>query len=138
MKIKVFLGFFPLEGNSLLWGKCIAAIIIVNIILWVRRLWEKERKLQWVYCRLYPFICWIIIKEGPDNFFGGRRPHWVNHVYLCLYCIVYPLCFISAFVLFYCSVILFFWQETTSWISLEKKSVLFLGDKNHLELVWGD
>jgi hypothetical protein len=26
-------------------------------------------------CRLYPFICWIIIKEGPGNFSGGRSPH---------------------------------------------------------------
>jgi hypothetical protein len=36
-----------------------------------------------------PSFCWIIIKEGPRNFSGGRSPHWVNHVYLCLYCIVY-------------------------------------------------
>jgi hypothetical protein len=40
-------------------------------------------------CRLYPFICWIIIKEGPGNFSGGRSLHWVNHVNLCLSCIVY-------------------------------------------------
>jgi hypothetical protein len=53
-------------------------------------------------------ICWIIIKEGPGNFSGGRSPHWVNHVNLCLYCIVYLLCFVSAFVLFYCSIVLFF------------------------------
>jgi hypothetical protein len=26
-------------------------------------------------------------KEGPGNFSGGCSPHWVNHVYLCLYCI---------------------------------------------------
>jgi hypothetical protein len=52
----------------------------------------KKRKLQRVCCRLYPFICWIIIKEGPGNFSGGRSPHWVNHVNLCLYCIVYLLC----------------------------------------------
>jgi hypothetical protein len=64
---------------------------------------EMKRKLQWVCCRLYPFDCWIIIKEGPGNLFGGRIPHWVNHIYLCLYCIVYLLYFISAFVLFYCS-----------------------------------
>jgi hypothetical protein len=55
-----------------------------------------------------PSFCWIIIKEGPGNFSGGCSPHWVNHVYLCLYCIVYLLCFISTFVLFYCSAILFF------------------------------
>jgi hypothetical protein len=59
---------------------------------------RKKRKLQWVCCMLYPFICWIIIKEGPGNFSGGRSPHWVNHVYMCLHCIVYLLCFISAFV----------------------------------------
>jgi hypothetical protein len=69
---------------------------------------RKKRKLQWVCCRLYPFICWIIIKEGPGNFSGGRSPHWVNHVNLCLYCIVYLLCFVSAFVLFYFSTVLFF------------------------------
>jgi hypothetical protein len=50
-----------------------------------------------------PSFCWIIIKKGPDNFSGGRSPHWVNHVNLCLSCIVYVLCFVSAFVLFYCS-----------------------------------
>jgi hypothetical protein len=27
---------------------------------------RKKRKLQRVCCRLYPFICWIIIKEGPE------------------------------------------------------------------------
>jgi hypothetical protein len=64
---------------------------------------RKKRKLQRVCCRLYPFICWIIIKEGPGNFSGGCSPHRVNQVYLCLYCIVYLLCFIYAFVLFYCS-----------------------------------
>jgi hypothetical protein len=69
---------------------------------------RKKRKLQRVCCRLYPFICWIIIKEGPGNLSGGRSPHWVNYIYLCLYCIVYLLCFISSFVLFYCFAILFF------------------------------
>jgi hypothetical protein len=44
-------------------------------------------------CRLHPFICWIIIKEGPGNFSGGRSPHWVNHVNRCLSCIVCLLCF---------------------------------------------
>jgi hypothetical protein len=39
---------------------------------------------------------------------GGYSPRWVNHVYLCLYCIVYLMCFISTFVLFYWSMILFF------------------------------
>jgi hypothetical protein len=36
----------------------------------------------------------IIIKEGPGNFSCGRIPHWMNHIYLCLYCIVYIMCFI--------------------------------------------
>jgi hypothetical protein len=54
-----------------------------------------------------PSFCWIIIKEGPGNFSGGCSPHWVNHVNLCLSCIVCLLCFFSAFVLFYCSAVLF-------------------------------
>jgi hypothetical protein len=68
---------------------------------------ERRGSYNKIFCRLYPFICWIIIKEGPANFSGGRSPHWVNHVNTCLYCIVYLLCFVSAFVLFYCSVVLF-------------------------------
>ena len=63
--------------------------------------YEKNKmKLQRVCCRLYPFICWIIIKDGLGNFAGGRSLHWVNHINLCLYCIVYLLCFVSAFVYF--------------------------------------
>jgi hypothetical protein len=50
---------------------------------------RKKRKLQWVFCRLYPFISWIIIKEGPGNLFGGCSPHWVNHVYLSLLSFVF-------------------------------------------------
>jgi hypothetical protein len=38
-----------------------------------------------VCCRLYPFILLDNKKEGPGNFSGGCSPHWVNHVYLCLY-----------------------------------------------------
>jgi hypothetical protein len=69
---------------------------------------ERRGSYNGFCCRLYPFICWIIIKEGPGNFSGGRSPHWVNHVNLCLSCIVCLLCFVSAFVLFYCSAVLFF------------------------------
>jgi hypothetical protein len=54
---------------------------------------ERRGSYNGFCCRLYPFICWIIIKEGPGNFSGGRSPHWVNHVNLCLYCIVCLLCF---------------------------------------------
>jgi hypothetical protein len=56
----------------------------------------RERRGSYIMfcCRLYPFICWIIIKEGPGNFSGGRSPHWVNHVNLCLSCIVCLLCFL--------------------------------------------
>jgi hypothetical protein len=49
---------------------------------------ERRGSYNGFCCRLYPFICWIIIKEGPGNFSGGRSPHWVNHVNLCLSCIV--------------------------------------------------
>jgi hypothetical protein len=49
---------------------------------------ERRGSYSGFCCRLYPFICWIIIKEGPGNFSGGRSPHWVNHVNLCLSCIV--------------------------------------------------
>jgi hypothetical protein len=77
---------------------------------------ERRGSYNGFCCRLYPFICWIIIKEGPGNFSGGRSPHWVNHVNLCLSCIVYLLCFVSAFVLFYCAAVLFFLTiETMPW-----------------------
>jgi hypothetical protein len=69
---------------------------------------ERRGSYNGFCCRLYPFICWIIIKEGPGNFSGGCSPHWVNHINLCLSCIVCLLCFVSAFVLFYCFVVLFF------------------------------
>jgi hypothetical protein len=69
---------------------------------------ERRGSYNGFFFRLYSFICWIIIKEGPNNFSGGCSPHWVNHKNLCLYCIVYLRCFVSAFVLFYCSAVLFF------------------------------
>jgi hypothetical protein len=58
---------------------------------------RKKRKLQRVCCRLYPFILFDNKKEGPDNFSSGHIPYWDNHIYLCLYCIVYLLYFISTF-----------------------------------------
>jgi hypothetical protein len=61
---------------------------------------KKKRKIQRVCCRLYPFILLDNKKEGPDNFSGGHSPHWVNHIHMCLYCIMYLLCFISTFVYF--------------------------------------
>jgi hypothetical protein len=61
---------------------------------------ERRGSYNGFCCRLYPFICWIIIKEGPGNFSGGRSPHWVNHINLCLSCIVCLLCFVSAFFYF--------------------------------------
>jgi hypothetical protein len=54
---------------------------------------ERRGSYSGFCCRLYPFICWIIIKEGLGNFSGGRSRHWVNHVNLCLSCIVCLLCF---------------------------------------------
>jgi hypothetical protein len=80
--------------------------------------------------RLYPFICWIIIKEGLDNFSGGRSPHWVNHENLCLYCIVYLLCFVSAFVLFYCSAPVFLTTGIGAKGNLQEKRVLGLSGSN--------
>jgi hypothetical protein len=103
------LGFFALEGNPLLWGKCIAAMDDGEYcVLREETVRERRGSYNGFCCRLYPFICWIIIKEGPGNFSGGRIPHWVNHVNLCLSCIVCLLCFVSAFVLFYCSAVLVF------------------------------
>ena len=54
---------------------------------------ERRGSYNGFFYRLHPFICWIIIKEGPGNFSGGCSPHWVNHVNLCLSCIVCLLCF---------------------------------------------
>jgi hypothetical protein len=83
------LGCFSLEGNPLLCGKCIAAMDDGEYcILREETVRERRGSYNGFCCRLYPFICWIIIKEGPGNFSGGRRPHWVNHVNLCLSCIV--------------------------------------------------
>jgi hypothetical protein len=31
---------------------------------------ERRGSYSGFFCRLYPFICWIIIKEGPGNFSG--------------------------------------------------------------------
>jgi hypothetical protein len=33
---------------------------------------ERRGSYSGFFCRLYPFICWIIIKEGPGNFSGGQ------------------------------------------------------------------
>jgi hypothetical protein len=107
--VEIMLGFFSLEGNPILLGKCIATMYVGEYcILREETVRERRGSYNGFCCRLYPFICWIIIKEGPGNFSGGRSPHWVNHVNLCLSCIVYLLCFVSTFVLFYCSAVLFF------------------------------
>jgi hypothetical protein len=64
---------------------------------------EKRGSYSGFCCRLYPFICWIIIKEGPGNFSGGRSPHWVNHVNPCLlYCVSFVFCFCICFILLLC------------------------------------
>jgi hypothetical protein len=100
--------FFPRRQTLFYEGNVFAARYDSEYCI-LREETVRERRGSYIgCCRLYPFICWIIIKEGPDNFSSGRSPHWVNHVYLCLYCILYLLCFISAFVLFYFSAILFF------------------------------
>jgi hypothetical protein len=62
---------------------------------------ERRGSYNGFFCRLYPFICWIIIKEGPGNFSGGRSPHWVNHVNIVslLYCVSSVFCFCICFIL---------------------------------------
>jgi hypothetical protein len=61
---------------------------------------ERRGSYNGFFCRLYPFICWIIIKEGPNNFSGGCSPHWVNHVNLSLlYCVSFVFCFRICFIL---------------------------------------
>jgi hypothetical protein len=88
----------------------------------------RERRGSYNRCVVgfIPSFCWIIIKKGLDNLSGGCSPHWVNHVYLCLYCIVYILCFISTFVLFYFSTILFFQQLVSEQkVTRRKRGFLF-------------
>jgi hypothetical protein len=83
--------------------------VLLQILYYERGDYERKKmRLQRMCCRLYPFILLDNKKEGPGNFSGGCSPQWVNHVYLCLYCIVYIVCFIFAFVLIYCSANLFF------------------------------
>jgi hypothetical protein len=36
-----------------------------------------------------PSFCWIIKRKDLEISLVERSPHWVNHIYLCLYCIVY-------------------------------------------------
>jgi hypothetical protein len=36
---------------------------------------ERRGSYNGFCCRLYPFICWIIIKEGPGN--GIRKPDFL-------------------------------------------------------------
>ena len=64
--VEIMLGFFALEGNPLLWGKCIAAMDDGEYcILREDTVRERRGSYNGFCCRLYPFICWIIIKEGP-------------------------------------------------------------------------
>jgi len=117
MIIEVMLQFFSLEGNPLyVWGSCIAVGYESEYCI-LREETMRERRKSYNGCVVgcIPSFCWIIIKEGAGNFSGGRSPHWVNHVNLCLSCIVCLLClFVSAFVLFYCSVVLFFLTHLSS------------------------
>jgi hypothetical protein len=39
-------------------------------------------------------------KGRTHNFSGGCSPYWVNHVYLCLYCIYSVFYFYICFILF--------------------------------------
>ena len=95
------LRFFALEG------KCIAAMYVGEYCILREETVREEEVTTGFAVGCIPSFCWIIIKKGPGNFSGGRSPDWVNHVNLCLSCIVYLLCFVSAFVLFYYSTVLF-------------------------------
>jgi hypothetical protein len=57
-------------------------------------------------------------KEGPGNFSGGRSPHWVNHVYMHLYFIVYLLCFISTLLFYFIAPRPYF---SKNWYPSEKR-----------------
>jgi hypothetical protein len=103
--VRVFFSYKETPFMRELYCSCVSLRILYSERGYCER---NKRKLHRVCCRLYPFICCIIIKEGSGNLSSGRSPHWVNHVYLCLYFIVYILCFIFTFVLFYCSTIMFF------------------------------
>jgi hypothetical protein len=96
------LGFFSLEGNPLLRWKCITAMDDGEYCIQREEIVRERRgSYSGFCCRLYPFICWIIIKEGPGNFSGGHSPHWVNHVNLSLlYCVSTVFCFCICFILF--------------------------------------
>jgi hypothetical protein len=100
--------FFPRRQPSLMRELYCGCVLLWMLYSETGDCERKKRKLHRVCFRLYPFILLDNKKEGPGNFTGGRSPHWVNQVYMCLYCIVYFMCFIYAFVLFYCFAILFF------------------------------
>jgi len=104
----IFKVFSPRRKPSLM-RELYCGCVLFRILYYERGYCEiNKMKLQWVCYRLYPFILLDNKKKGLDNLSSGCIPHWVNHVYLCLYSNVYLLCFISAFFLFYFSMILFF------------------------------
>jgi hypothetical protein len=95
MTVEVMLGFFFARRQPSVMREIYCGYVSLRILYSeIGECEKKKRKLQHVCCRLYRFICWIIIKEGTGNFSSECIPHWVNHVYLCLYFIVYLLCFI--------------------------------------------
>jgi hypothetical protein len=55
-----------------------------------------------------PSFCWITKMKDLEISLVDVAHTRVNHVYMCLYCIVYLLCFIFSFILFYFFAILFF------------------------------
>jgi len=71
------LEIFSLEGNPLLYMRELYCGCVCVWILYYERgdCERKKRKLQQLYCRLYPFIYWIIIKEVLEIFFGEHSPH---------------------------------------------------------------
>jgi hypothetical protein len=78
--------------------------VLLRILYSERGYCERNKgNIQRVLYRLYALIFLYNKNEGPDNLSGGCSPHSVNHLYLCLYCIVYILYFNYAFLFYFIS-----------------------------------
>jgi hypothetical protein len=75
MTVEVMLGFFFPRWKPSFMRNCITTVCVRKYCIMREETERKKMKLQWVCCRLYPSICWIIIKEIPGNFYGGCSPH---------------------------------------------------------------
>ena len=106
--VEVMLGFVSLEENPLYQGNVFVAMYSLRILYYVRGNYERnKRKLQWVCCRLYPFICWIIkMKDLAISLVDVAHTRWTAYIgvsiVLCIFYVLFPHLF-----LFYFSTILF-------------------------------